>query len=112
MKVDVSLPDCIRGYEYHSNSHYLKLTDRKGNATTLFPRDLVRFDCPDCTQSFFSETNMATRCPVCGSTGIRETWGKVELCFVPERPSQFEHSVCRRGEDTIPDDEILRDPAE
>lgn len=89
MKVETDLPASCHSFEYVKNSHYIKLTDDDGNATKLVATSLRRGSCKTCHAVVYMESNHGSgRCPTCGGE-IAWQWGSLQLCFVPEQPSNF-----------------------
>ena len=89
MKLSANLPDEISSLTYTKNHHYIELKDVNGKKTKLIPNDLIKCECKGCKFVFYSESNHGiTKCPICGGK-IVTAWGKVQLCFVPEKETDF-----------------------
>ena len=89
MNITANLPDKIKRFSYQKNSHYIELEDNDGNIYKGIAKYLLRSSCKSCPYEFFSETNLGQNtCPSCGEEMIK-TWGKLQLCFLPEKESNF-----------------------
>ena len=89
MKIEADLPNYVHGITYIKNSHYIKLTDDKGNSTKLVPTSLLQGTCKGCKLVIYiAENHGSVKCPVCNDEIVWK-WGNVQLCFVPEEPTDF-----------------------
>ena len=89
MKITTNLPKSVHSFKYVKNSHYIELEDDSGKKTKLLASSLIRGECQDCFYEFYSPSNQGKlSCPSCNGT-VEWVWGKVQLCFVPEKESDF-----------------------
>lgn len=88
--VSTNLQMALSRMVYPMNEHWIELHDAKGSVTRLRDNALARYDCPVCAFFFLTESNLGDfRCPVC-SEPMARTWQRVQVCFVPERESDFD----------------------
>jgi len=90
VSIEAILPESINTFEYTKNHHYIRLSKKEGAALKLIPSDQMLYVCPGGCMDFLTNSNHGTlRCPVCGAK-MKSGWGRKQVCFIPERESDFE----------------------
>jgi len=90
MKLAADLPQHVHLMKYVKNHHYIELEDKEGNKHKVNATGLLKGECQACHYVFYSDTNRGDIvCPACQSPGVVWHWGRLQLCFIPEEPSDF-----------------------
>jgi len=90
LEVSAMIPDGVNRFEYVRNHHYIKLARKDGREIKLIPEGRLRYYCEACTFDMITNSNHGElKCPVCGTKMVSQ-WGKEQICFIPEKESDFE----------------------
>jgi len=104
MKFSYALPHNVKGVRYVTNHHFVELEDHKSRKLHLSASGLMRHSCQACHHHWWTESNMCSFCPSCGSRDVEKTWGRIQLAFVPEQETEFvpiEDLLHAKSEDDI-----------
>ena len=90
MKIQTKLPDGVQSIKYVKNHHWIELEDCEGNKTKLNDNGMIRYECPGCQFYCYTDCNRGILlCPVCRTVNLTKQWQLLQVCFVPEKESNF-----------------------
>jgi uncharacterized Zn finger protein (UPF0148 family) len=88
--VTACLPEHINTFEYTRNHHFVRLGRKDGSEVKLLAGSKMLYACPNKCMEFLTESNHGVlKCPLCGDT-MTSAWGREQVCFIPEKESDFE----------------------
>ena len=91
MVIDTNLPEEVTSFTYVKNHHWIGLGDKEGRTTKLNDNGLMRYECPTCKNFFLTPCNFGDLyCPVCKVVKMSKSWHRMQVCFVPEKESDFQ----------------------
>lgn len=88
MKIRTHLPRWL-GFKYMPNHHYVELEDSDGNKAHLPAHGIMHHDCNACRAKWWTESNVCSFCPSCGSQDVSKKWGRLQVAFMPEAETDF-----------------------
>lgn len=91
MKIATNLPNSIHGITYVKNSHWIELEDTNGTRHRMHDNSLVRYECgSSCGFFMLAPSHVGNfTCPACKAGPMRHQWQRMQVCFVPERETDF-----------------------
>jgi len=94
MKIEASLPKVVRGIEYFTNSHFIKLTKDSGESAKLPSTGVIIGVCRSCGENLIAfNASGKCLCTHCGSENTVWFWSKPQLAFVSEEENAFSDTI-------------------
>jgi len=90
IEVTAVLPASVNTFEYTRNHHFIRFAKKDGTHIKLVPESRMLYSCPIGCIEFLTDSNHGDlKCPICGGP-MKSSWGKEQVCFVPEKDTDFE----------------------